>query len=132
MVTRGQCLCGDIRFRVEGDLQGADACHCQACRRWSGHFWATAMVDQDELIIENGEESIAWYPENIAERGFCVICGSSMFFRRIDGSSNHVAVSLGTIEGETGLTLSKHIFVAEKGDYYTLPSDAEIFQGDDQ
>lgn len=128
----GSCLCGDVRFRILGPLHDTNACHCDACRRWSGHFWASVNTTQTDLVIENGDASIAWYPEKVAERGFCVICGSSLFFRPLDHTSNHVEVSLGAIDGATGVTLNKHIFAREKGDYYDLPETAEIYQGDDK
>ncbi len=31
-----------------------------------------------------------------------------------------MAVSAGSLDAPTGVTLAKHIFVAEKGDYYPL------------
>lgn len=132
MPIRGRCMCGDIKFRIESNLSHPSACHCAQCRQWSGHYWASARVSQDDLVIEHGSESLAWYPEKIAERGFCVICGASLFYRRIDGGADHVSVALGSLAGETGLTLSRHIFVHEKGDYYGLPAEAETFEGDDE
>ncbi|WP_370335478.1 GFA family protein [Parvularcula marina] len=132
VMLNGQCLCGDVKFRITAPLTHASACHCDQCRQWSGHYWATARTKQNDLVIENGSESIAWYPERHAERGFCVICGSSLFYRQIDAASEHVAVSLGAIKGDTGIELSRHIFVREKGDYYQLPAEAETYEGDDE
>ena len=40
---KGSCLCGAVRFEVEGELPPPDACHCAQCRKHSGHFFATGL-----------------------------------------------------------------------------------------
>ena len=32
----GSCLCGAVKFTVEGELKPPDACHCTQCRKTSG------------------------------------------------------------------------------------------------
>ncbi len=63
-----------------------------------------------------------WYQSSEkVRRGFCEKCGSSLFFDPIDqGKHNWIAVALGVFDEGTQLTLERHIFVAEKGDYYEL------------
>ena len=135
MVTsplHGQCLCGDVKFRIDGESSEPTACHCDQCRQWSGHHWASISVRQDDLVLEHGNESLAWFPERVAERGFCVICGSSLFYRRLDLGAERVAVAAGALAKPTGKVMRTHIFAAEKSDYYDLPEDADIYQGDDE
>ena len=118
----GACLCGAVRFR--GKPSGEVArCHCEQCRRWAGDAWATVdLVDHDI-----SGDSLRWYrSSDIAERGFCGTCGASVFWRELE--AGRLSVSLGCVDAPTGLTLSRHIFTAYKGDYYTitdgLPQDA--------
>ena len=129
---RGQCLCGDVKFRIEGASDAPIACHCEQCRQWSGHYWASVRVRQEKLVLEHGEQSLAWYPEKVAERGFCVICDSSLFYRRLDPGADHVSVAAGTLHAPTGKVLETHIFITEKGDYYELPEGAVTYDGDDE
>jgi hypothetical protein len=115
---RGSCLCSAVTFEASGPLEDPAACHCGQCRKQSGHFWAAVPVAADGLTV-TGE--VRWYkasPE--ASRGFCPICGSFLFWTA-DGSPT-VAVALGALEAPTGLTLDRHIFVADKGDYYSIPA----------
>lgn len=122
----GHCLCGEIRFRgTYDDTNDLKACHCGQCRRWSGHVWAAILPAS--LDIE-ATESLRWYrASDFARRGFCVTCGSSLFWQR-DGS-DIIDVAAGAIDPPTGLTLQGHIFVADKGDYYQiadgLPQDPQ-------
>ncbi|MCQ8186580.1 GFA family protein [Parvularcula maris] len=98
MGLRGQCLCGDVRFRIGGQVTAASTCSCSQCQRWAGSPWTTTTTPQDELVIENGAESIAWYPSSDdVERGFCVICGSSLFRREVGEEAEKVRVSAGTL-----------------------------------
>ncbi|MEM9422785.1 MAG: GFA family protein [Pseudomonadota bacterium] len=127
---RGSCLCGDVCYRTTGPVDQTSACHCSLCRKWSGHYWASFNVDQEHLVLEKGEASLAWYPMDGTERGFCIICGTSLFWRRENDARGHVSVSLGTVEGDTGLVLDEHIYLADRGDYYTVPNDAPHFEAD--
>ena len=36
--TTGQCLCGTVRHQVTGPLGEVRYCHCQMCRRATGHI----------------------------------------------------------------------------------------------
>lgn len=47
---RGSCLCGAVRFEVDGDLAPPDACHCTLCRRHSGHFFVSTDVPRDAAM----------------------------------------------------------------------------------
>ena len=54
-------------------------------------------------------------------RGFCAECGSSLFFDQADLPK--MAFCAGTLDEPTDLRSKAHIFVASKGDYYTIPGD---------
>jgi len=32
-MREGGCLCGAVRYRVEGEPEASDICHCETCRR---------------------------------------------------------------------------------------------------
>jgi hypothetical protein len=112
----GRCLCGAIAFRVTAEPQGASACHCSQCRRQSGHVWASASVPAAALEIAGAPR---WYASSAeARRGFCGTCGSVLFWKAHD--EDMISFALGALETPTGLTLERHIFVADKGDYYEI------------
>ena len=51
-------------------------------------------------------------------RGFCGICGCNLFWDPV--FRDWIGVARGAFDGPTGAHLEKHIFVAEKGDYYDI------------
>lgn len=62
---------------------------------------------------------VRWYEASqTAKRGFCPTCGCWLFWKAHE--EDGMSFSLGVIDGPTGLHLQKHIFVADKGDYYDI------------
>lgn len=124
---KGSCLCGAVRFTVSAPLAAGDACHCSQCRKQTGHYWASTNVDLADVVID-GEDRLRWFQSSPkVERGFCGTCGSAMFWK--PNTKPVIAIALGTFDGPTGIKLSHHIFVADKGDYYEiadgLPQNAQ-------
>lgn len=114
----GGCACGAVRYEVHGSLRPVVACHCETCRRTSGHHVAATQAAWGDLRLTS-ERGLAWYQSSdAARRGFCRECGGNLFFRLNDGP--RVAITAGTLDSPTGLRMASHIFVAEAGDYYTL------------
>jgi hypothetical protein len=117
----GGCLCGAVQFKLETPQSDVTACHCGQCRKVTGNFLATTNVPTSGLgfVTDSG---LAWYrSSDLAERGFCKVCGSVLFWRQIE--SDHIAITAGSIDGQTGLTLKDHIFVDDKPDWYEISDD---------
>ncbi len=85
----------------------------------SGHTWSSAQVDIDDLTISGPVKWVALSPT--AKRGICPDCGAYLFWKA--HNENMISFALGALDGPTGLTLTKHIFVADKGDYYEIADD---------
>lgn len=117
----GSCLCGAVTFEVEGGLAPPDACHCEQCRRWTGHYLVSTDVSRAALRVI-GEERLRWYRSSArVRRGFCSDCGSSLFFDPLDREAHDwIGIAMGAFDGPTETRLALHIFTAEKGDYYDI------------
>ncbi|MFO1018329.1 MAG: GFA family protein [Hyphomonadaceae bacterium] len=114
----GSCLCGAVRFEVSCDLPAPDGCHCSACRKWSGHYFVSTDVPRAAVKIE-GEDKITWYRSSEkARRGFCSVCGSSLFWDPLH--RDWTGIAMGAFERPTDTKIAVHIFVADKGDYYDI------------
>jgi hypothetical protein len=121
MTHTGGCLCGAVRYQIRGPLREVIACHCSQCRRTSGHHVAMTSVPSGNLRLTSSK-SLIWYRSSeTAERGFCGICGGNLFWR--PSGEDRTAVTAGTLDTPTNITLTKHIFVADKSDYYSINDD---------
>jgi hypothetical protein len=116
----GGCLCGGVRYRIDGELRDVVFCHCSRCRRTHGHFAAYTSCARDDLAIEDGG-TLRWFEGDGRRRGFCTGCGASLFWERPGGET--VSVSAGTLAEPTGLRPRAHIFVESAGDYYEITDD---------
>ncbi|WBV42970.1 GFA family protein [Pseudoroseomonas cervicalis] len=115
---RGSCLCGAVTFTVAGSLPQPNFCHCGMCRKQSGHCFASTDVPRAALTVTRGT-AIAWFQSSEkVRRGFCSVCGSSLFWDRSD--LDRIAVAMGAFDGPTQTSASLHIYVADKGDYYRI------------
>jgi hypothetical protein len=123
-VTRGGCLCGGVRYEIEGALRDIVACHCSQCRKTSGHFMAATAASRSALKL-TASETLRWYrSSDVAERGFCAECGGNLFWRQLDPRVQTISIAAGTLDGPvTGLKITEHIYVADKLDYYELEAD---------
>ena len=125
MIT-GRCECGAVSFKVEAALETVAVCHCSQCRRMSGHVWASTDAPFASVTFSN-DEGLAWYASSdFAVRGFCNRCGSSLFYR-VNGEEE-ISIAAGCLDDTSALRTGKHIFIADKGDYYPMPDDAPLFQ----
>ena len=114
----GSCLCGAVKFEVEGELGPPDGCHCTQCRKVSGHYWVSTDIPRAALTI-HGEFNVAWFRSSEkVQRGFCSTCGATLFWDPIH--KDFIGISMGAFDSPTGTRLAKHIFVADKGDYYDI------------
>ena len=118
-MPKGSCLCGAVGFEVAGELPPPDACHCSQCRRQSGHVWASTDVPRTALTI-SGADNLTWFASSErVRRGFCATCGSFLFWQPVR-RPDVIAVAMGAFDAPTGARLHKHIFTADKGDYYAI------------
>lgn len=118
-MIKGSCNCKAVSFVVTGDVWGGSNCHCGQCRKQSGNVWASAVVQQGDIKITG---DVRWYASSAdAKRGFCPTCGCFLFWKH--DAETSMSFALGAIDGPTDLRIEKHIFVADKGDYYTIADD---------
>lgn len=110
------CLCGNVKIEVTGDLPPPNACHCTVCRKQSGHYWASTEVKKTNMTVTG---DVTWYQaSDRVRRGFCPTCGSFLFFDPI--FQDWTAISMGAFDGPTGVKLTHHIYIDNKGDYYDI------------
>ena len=126
MSVKGSCECQGVVFELIGELRDVVFCHCSQCRKTSGHYWAATQVSKGNLNLIKAT-SLSWYDSSDkARRGFCSVCGSSMFYER--KGIDKISVSAGSLEIPTSLDRMRHIYVTSKGDYDDISDDLPQFE----
>lgn len=125
----GSCACGAVTFRADGPLRPVIVCHCETCRKTSGHFWAATSVPLDRFHLTSAD-GLAWFSASArARRGFCNRCGSSLFWQPEGGDT--ISIAAGSLDGPTGLQTTCHWYMAEAGDYYSITDGLPQVPGED-
>ncbi len=124
-VFTGGCLCGQVRYEVKGPLRDVINCHCTMCQRQHGGFGPYTKALKTKITMINAD-GLAWYQtSDVAKRGFCRECGSSLFWEPFEQDATGIIA--GSIDGPTGLKTMGHIFVGEKADFYAITDSQPQF-----
>lgn len=124
--ARGGCLCGAVRYRVTGPLRDVLNCHCERCRRITGHHMAASAARAEDIDVDDSSTLRWFHPDDDLDIGyaFCATCGSSLFWRPNDDAEQW-SICAGTLDGPTGLTTIADWFADEAGDYFELDPGTE-------
>jgi hypothetical protein len=130
MLTGG-CLCGAIRFEIDGELGPITCCHCAQCRRATGTAFATnANVARTAHRLMSGADLLTEYESSPGKlRAFCSRCGSPMY-SRMTSEPDSLRVRLGTFDGDPGGRPVLHVWTGSKAPWFEitdgLPQLAEV------
>ena len=123
----GGCLCGAVRYEVNGPLRDVINCHCSMCQRLHGGFGPHTKARKADITITE-DAGLAWYrSSDVARRGFCRVCGASLFWEPF--GQDGTGILAGTLDGPTGLKTIGHIFVGEKSDFHEITHRLPQFEG---
>ena len=82
IVITGGCLCGQVRFRIEGEPIMSGRCCCQACQKLSGAGNTENMAFVEGAFAVEGETAeFIWTSDSggSVTTSFCPKCGSPLF-----------------------------------------------------
>ncbi len=127
----GSCLCGGVKYEVNGPLRDILYCHCENCRRTHGNFSAYTSARREDLGITESR-TLKWYHTDKdvtlgVQRGFCSECGSSVFWD--PQGYEYVYISAGSVDPPTGIKGAGHIWLSEASDYYEITDDLPRAEG---
>jgi len=120
-MIEGGCLCGGVRFRLNGKLGPAAYCHCQQCRRASGSaFAANAPARTAYFELTSGNDLVSEYESSPGKfRAFCRLCGSPIYSRR-DAEPDIRRIRLGTLDSDPDRRPFAHFWVGSKAPWCSI------------
>jgi len=127
-MTQGSCLCGTVRYEIDGPFQSLLHCHCSMCRKHHGTAFATwALAPLAGFRLTAGADAIERYASSPGlHRSFCRHCGS------VVPESNEkfglVIAPAGNLEGDLGLEPQFHMFTGSKAAWYTIEDDLPRYE----
>lgn len=117
---KGQCLCGDVKFKAKTDKLFAKACHCGTCRKLNSGPYLSVGVQSG--IVFTKQDGLKWYDSSEwATRGFCSTCGASLFYH-LKGTDFY-SVSTGCLTLPESMNFEVEYFIDEKPNFYEFSGD---------
>lgn len=123
-VHEGGCLCGAVRYRIEGELtpEGAGFCHCRLCQRSTGApvvAWGTFR--QDDFRFTRGTPA-EFHSSALGVRRFCPTCGTQLTFHYTQGPPC-LDVTLASLDDPTVFRPTYHLWTASRYHWLALGDD---------
>ena len=121
---RGSCLCGGVRFEIDGPLMRSSHCHCRQCQKAHGApFRTRARVAAADFRYLLGEELVSFYESTPGtRRGFCKVCGAPVLVKFDEHSRSAqtdpaavalYGVALATLDDDPGVRPDAHAFIVD-------------------
>lgn len=115
----GRCLCGAVKVTAKMEKPALRACHCDMCRRHTSGAFISVANDQDGLEIKGPAKS--YQSSEWAERGFCEVCGSTLWYGTLHDGARHLAAGLFDNAGDATLKVEFYVDKCPSG--YSLAGD---------
>lgn len=117
------CLCGSVRFTLDGALKSARYCYCENCRKFVGTSPAAwAIAEKSRLALSSTSGHVSNFDSGKGLRCFCARCGSPVWFESLD-YPELVAIPLGVLDDGDVPRPGRHIWVRSMPDWCTIYDD---------
>jgi len=126
----GGCLCGAVRYKVDGEPSVVAHCHCESCQRGSGAGHSTGAVFPAVGVRLTGHVSEYKYTSdngNEVTRVFCPECGSPILGHN-SSTKGYVSITLGTIDDSSNLEPKVVVFARNRKPWDGLDQGLPTFE----
>ncbi|WP_430414178.1 GFA family protein [Parasphingorhabdus sp.] len=131
MTMTGQCLCGAVSYKIEGDLQMTGVCHCKNCQRQAGTSFSVLFAVNDEQVDIAGD--LTTYIDhadsgNEVQRHFCGKCGSPIK-STLSTQPGMTYIKAGTLDDSSVLKPQIHFWTGSKQDWVEVDPNLPQIEG---
>jgi hypothetical protein len=92
----GGCQCGAVRFHATELRDNPHVCYCRMCQKATGNLFAALVGVRHEHLSWTRGTPAEFDSSDLAARGFCSACGTSLYYRSKGGP--HVSISIGSFD----------------------------------
>lgn len=120
-MVKGSCLCGGVKYEIDGAVVKITNCHCSLCRKMSGSaFSSAATIPASFFRFVAGEDLLKeWESSPGYHRVFCGRCGSPILKRKAKDADN-LRLRVGTLDSDPGISPSQHLHAGSKAPWVEI------------
>jgi hypothetical protein len=128
----GGCLCGSVRYRVQGQPIRTLVCHCHFCQRVTGSTsYAESLFPVDAVSFSECQlkqyDHLSQGSGNIVHVLFCPKCGTTVGLT-FDRWREFRAISRGTFDDPNWVSIGSHIWTESAQTGVVLPAHTDCFR----
>jgi hypothetical protein len=125
-MLRGGCLCGAIRYQMEGPAGVAAVCHCRNCQKQSGSAFSVLVGARASALRVEGQTAV--YHDRgdsgaAVDRHFCAACGSPIY-SSLPAAPEVVYIKAGTLDDTARLAPRVHVWCDSAWPWTAFPEGA--------
>ena len=123
-IVKGSCLCGGIRYEIDGRIGPALNCHCSMCRKVTGSAYrARVAFPSRSFRWTAGENLLSRYVSSKGtRRTFCSVCGLPLI-SLFDDNPDTIGLAMGTLDDDPGVRPALHVFVGSKAEWFEISDE---------
>ena len=109
----GGCLCGAVRYRIDGAIEKVGHCHCNSCRRSAGAAFVTWLTVARKRFAWTAGAPRQYASSPGVIREFCGDCGTELAYLS-EQAAKTIDITIGSLDCAAGHPADRHIWAAEK------------------
>jgi hypothetical protein len=127
----GGCLCGSVRYRVQGEPAIGMVCHCRFCqRRLATAFAMVAYFAENQVEMLQGELSTYEHRSDETSRWlrlqFCPRCGTTIC-HTAEARPGFRGIAAGTFDDPDWFKIERHIWTRSARPWVAIPAGVQVF-----
>jgi hypothetical protein len=105
----GGCICGAVRYRIDGAPTYAGNCHCRDCQRAIGASVVTWVgAKYPDFHVTKGEITYCSTSPDV-QRGFCGHCGTSLTYG--GDAWEELGITAASLDTPSAITPESNVFL---------------------
>ncbi len=132
LVATGGCLCRSVRFEISNEPLDVGYCHCRYCQLAVGGALGVSVIYEKTAVRFLGDEPKKYKSSEIAERGFCGNCGTSIYnTHSAPVESPYFAIRLGAMDNPADFPPRLHYGVENQLPWLDINDDLPRIRTDE-
>ncbi len=125
----GSCLCGQVKFEIEGTFDSFFLCHCKFCQKDTGSaHGANLFSTKFQLNWATDKNKIKTFtlPSTRHTKSFCLECGSALPNLQMDGQL--LVCPAGSLDTDIEIHPNAHLFYSSRSCWDNDLQDIQKFE----
>ncbi len=124
----GGCLCGVVRYRIQGEPLSSGTCQCRSCRRASAAAIVPWITLNSEHFAFTAGQPVEFNSSPPATRTFCGRCGTPLTYRHTSYAEKKIDVTTCSLDDPEAFPPAGHVWTSHRLRWIKLADGLPCFE----